>query len=256
MKSISLSVVLATFNEASNINRCLTSVKPIADEIIVVDGSSQDKTRQLAQQLGAKIFQTTNKPNFHINKQLAINHAKSDWILQLDADEVVTPKLSREIITTINSNPEANAFYINRKNFFLGRFLTKGGQYPDPVIRLFKRGKAKLPQIDVHEQMLVQGKIGTLKEPMEHFTAPTFARYLQNSNRYTSFTASQLLNKNLPINLVNTIRFTIIKPIVTFLKIYVRHKGFIDGFPGLIFALFSGLHHPISYFKYWELKHS
>lgn len=252
MKS-KISVVLATYNEEKNIKRCLESIKDIASEIIIVDGSSTDNTREISERLGAKVFKTTNKPNFHINKQMAIDKAMGDWILQLDADEVITPALSKEIIDIINSNPEENAFWIKRKNYFLGTFLKKGGQYPDPAIRLFRRGKARLPQKDVHEYLSVEGKIGTLSEPMEHYYAPTFERYLINSNRYTSFSAKQYQENSLPLNIFNSVNYLLIKPIYTFLLIYIRHKGFVDGFPGFVFALFSGLHHATSYMKYWEL---
>jgi len=256
MSTPTLSIVLATYNEAANIRRCLDAVAAIASEIIVVDGNSTDATRKIAKDLGAKVYKTTNKPNFHINKQLAIDRAQSAWVLQLDADEVITPPLSREIINTIDDNPPENAFRIKRNNYFLGRFLKKGGQYPDPVIRLFRKGKAKLPQKDVHEQMLVAGSVGNLEEPMEHYTAPTFERYLTNANRYTSFTAGQLKDRHLTLNLSSTFLYLFIKPVSTFLLIYLRHKGFLDGFPGFVFALFSGLHHHLAYLKYWELTRS
>lgn len=251
-----LSVVLATYNEAGNLKHCLESVKPIASEIIIVDGQSTDDTVKVAKKLGAKVYSTTNKPNFHINKQMAIDKAKDDWILQLDADEVIPKVLADEITATIASNPAQNAFWINRKNYFLGKFLTKGGQYPDPVIRLFRRGKAHLPAQHVHEQMAVNGQLGTLKQPMLHYTAPTFSRYLTNSNRYTSLTALDLANKHLPINLITAFNYMITKPLSTFFSIYLRHKGFLDGFPGFVFAFFSGLHHSIAYMKYWEQSKS
>jgi glycosyltransferase involved in cell wall biosynthesis len=256
MKKVSLAVVLATHNEAENIGRCLQAVKDIGDEIIIVDGESTDKTVEIAKCYGAMVKQTTNKAMFHTNKQMAIDLAKSDWVLQLDADEIITPGLAQEIVTTINSHPQANAYWIKRKNYFLGRFLTKGGVYPDPVIRLFKHGKAHLPQKDVHEQMAVEGEVGTLSEPMEHYTAPTFSRYLTNANRYTSFTANQWAAANLPINLINTLKYLLIKPFYTLINMFILHKGFYDGFPGFVFALFSGLHFPLAYMKYWEHKHS
>ncbi len=251
-----LSVVLATYNEAANLARCLQSIQAIANEIIVVDGSSTDTTRDIAQSFNAKVTKTSNKPNFHINKQMAISKAKSDWILQLDADEVIPQKLRTEIKSVIRSDSPQDAFWIKRQNFFLGRFLTKGGQFPDPVIRLFRRGRARLPQKDVHEQLQVDGDIGWLTTPMQHFTAPTFARYLTNANRYTSFTAAKHQQLHLPVNLASVANHLFLKPITTFFLIYFRHKGFVDGFPGFVFALFSALHHPIAFMKYWELKHA
>src|SRR5258706_11294276 len=135
MKHPTLSVVLATFNEEKNIPDCLESVKNFADEIIIVDGSSTDKTVEVAKQYGARVAVVANNPMFHINKQKAIDMATKDWILQLDADERVTPELAGEIRSVINHQSSiinsADGYWIPRKNWFLGRFLMKGGLYPD-----------------------------------------------------------------------------------------------------------------------------
>src|SRR3990167_4214430 len=130
-----ISVVLATYNEEKNLPSCLASIKDIADEIVIVDGSSKDKTVEIARKFGAKIKITTNKKNFHINKQMAIDMATCDWILQLDADEQISPELAKEIKSIINNRSSiingVNGYWMPRKNWFLGRFLRKGGQYPD-----------------------------------------------------------------------------------------------------------------------------
>jgi glycosyltransferase involved in cell wall biosynthesis len=251
--NLKLSVVLATFNEAKNIEQCLTAIKPIADEIIVVDGSSTDETVTIAKNLGARVFKTTNKPIFHINKQMAIDKAISDWVLQLDADEVVDEELIREIKKIKQHGSVFAAFYLRRKNYFLGRFLTKGGQYPDPVIRLFQRGKARLPQQDAHEQMVVEGDIGWLDGHLLHYNAPTFSRYITNANRYTSLTAQQLKTSGVQMTWSNDMRYLVWKPTRTFFLLYFRHRSYVDGFPGFVFALFSGLHHALSYMKLGDL---
>ena len=258
-----LSVALATFNEEENIGKCLTSIRDVADEIVVVDGSSTDKTVEIASSIGRsasgrkkskiKIIVTDNPPIFHINKQKAIDQCFGDWILQLDADEEITLELAGEIKEIVKKGSQFSAFWIKRKNYFLGRWLKKGGQYPDPVIRFFKKGKAYLPCKSVHEQMVVEGKVGTLKNDMFHYTVPTFTRYLTNSNRYTSLTAEELREKGMKVNPFNHLNYFVIMPLKTFFSLYFRHKGFLDGFPGFIFALFSGLHFPIAYIKYWEL---
>lgn len=248
-----LSVVLATRNEEQNITACLNSVKAIADEIIVVDGESKDATVALAKKLGAKVYEVKNRAMFHTNKQIALQKAKGEWILQLDADERVDATLRQSIRDVIKSNPKENGFYLKRKNFFLGRWLKKGGQYPDPVIRLVRRGRARFPQRSVHEQIEVDGLVGTLEGHLMHYTAPTFDRYLRNSNRYTSLTAQELKESRVSLSFINWLNYVVVKPTATFLKLYLRHKGFLDGFPGFVFALFSGLHWPIAFMKYWEL---
>lgn len=248
-----ISVALATFNEEENIKRCLESVREWVDEIIVVDGSSIDKTAEIAKKEGAKVTVTGNPPIFHINKQKAIDKCQGKWVLQLDADEEVSSELKEEILKIAKEKVKFNAFWIKRKNFLLGRWLKKGGQYPDPVIRLFRRGKASLPCQSVHEQMVVEGEVGWLENDLLHHVYPNFSRYLTHSNRYTTLTAKELKSNNLKFSLVNHFNYFFIKPLVIFFKLYFRHKGFMDGFPGFVFALFSGLHFSVSYIKYWEL---
>jgi len=251
-----ISVVLATYNEERNIGDCLKTVKDWADEIVVVDGESKDRTVEIAKKFGAKVFVVPNKPIFHINKQMAIDKAKGEWILQLDADERVTRELKEEILSTVkNWKPgQPVAYYLKRRNFFLGRWMRKGGMYPDPVIRFFKKGKAYLPCKSVHEQMKVEGKIGWLQNDLIHLADPSFSRYLIRSNRYTSLTAQEYIEQNLPINFFTTTMHIIVKPIFRFFSLFIRHKGFLDGFPGFVFAMYSGLHYATAYIKYWEMK--
>ncbi len=251
------SVVLTTHNEVTNLPRCLNAIKSLADEIIVVDGESTDDTVAVAKKLGARVITTTNKANFHINKQIAMDAAKGDLILQLDADEVVDADLSAFIKKLLSQKLESvpeSAWWIKRKNFFMGTFLKKGGQYPDPVIRLYKNGKAKLPQKDVHEQMVVDGKIGWAEGHLLHYGNPTFSDYLRKFNTYTSFKAQQLQDQNLQISFWSACQYLIFKPISTFFSLFFRHKGFVDGTAGFVFALFSGLHHFVAYLKLWEIK--
>ncbi len=273
---IQLSVVLATYNEEANLTRCLESVKDLADEIIVVDGSSTDNTRDIAEKFGAKVVKTDNPPVFHINKQKAIDLAQGGWILQLDADESLTQELKEEIkkllagkyfgydswISPIKNllgrktrplTEPAAAYYLPRRNYFLGRYLKNAGQYPDPVIRLFQNGKAKLPAKDVHEQMTVDGVTGWLTGELDHFATPEFGRYLTRENRYSSLAAQQLKKENVKITPLNTFIYLFIKPLFTFLSLYIRYRGFLDGFPGFVFSLYSGFHHAFSYMKLWEL---
>lgn len=252
-----ISVVLAVHNEAKNLARCLDSVKNFADEIIIVDGESTDETVKIAQKYRAKVIKTTNKPNFHINKQMAMAAAKGELVLQLDADEVVDAELA-QFIKQVHQERDnfktqpVKAWYLKRKNLFLKRWLAKGGQYPDPVIRLYVNGFARLPQRDVHEQMAVDGEVGWADGHLLHHANPTFEDYLRKWNTYTSFKALQLYEEKVPITLVNTINFILIKPVVTFGSLYFRHRGYVDGLAGFVFAVMSGLHHSMAYLKLWE----
>ncbi len=257
-----LSVVLTTHNEEKNIARCLDAIKDIADEIIVVDGESIDDTANIAKKMGARVIQTTNKSNFHINKQMAMDEALGELVFQLDADEVVDKELLSFIVKThqdvMGRSGEDNktkpvAWFIRRKNLFLGHFFTKTGQYPDPVIRLYVNGLARLPQKDVHEQMIVDGEIGWAEGHLIHYANPTLADYLRKWQTYTSFKAQQLYEDKVNITLVNTVKYIVWLPTKTFTLMYVRHKGFVDGVAGLVFSVMSGLYHPMSYLKLWEI---
>jgi len=279
MSETKLSVVLATRNEETNIARCLESVKSLADEIIVVDEFSEDRTREIAKKMGAKVFKEEHHENFHITKQKAIDLATGDWILQLDADETVTPELAEEIKEVI-VNPtqskvsklfarhqkaveardgkigvktgEIVAFFIPRRNIFLGEPLIHAGVYPDAVIRLFKKGKAYLPAKSVHEQMVIKGEVGWLTKDLLHYDSPTLSRYLVRANRYTDLTASDMSSREVSRNLPTLIYYTMFKPIGVFFNLFIRHKGFLDGIRGFLWSIFSALHFSLAYFKYYS----
>lgn len=250
MNKNTLSVVLAVYNEEKNLEECLESIKDLADEIVIVDGGSSDKTVEIAQGFGARVITSDNPPIFHINKNKAIDAAKSDWVLQLDADERVTPILEKEIKKTINSGTELNGFWIPRRNFFLNRFLTKGGQYPDYTNRLYRRGKGRLPAKDVHEQAEIEGGVGYLKNDLLHMRDVNFSKYLDGLNRYTNLLALQMKEGKIAKNPLEFINYFFIKSLMWFLKTYFRHKGFMDGVAGFIFSFFSALRFPIAYLKY------
>lgn len=255
---ITLSVVLATHNEEKNLPKCLESIKSIADEIIIADGESTDQTLSIAKEFAAKVIKTTNKPNFHINKQMAMDEAEGKLVLQLDADELVDEEL-RQFISQIKDrlmkSPEqvtVKAWYLRRRNFFLGRFMKKGGQYPDPVIRLYQNGFARLPARDVHEQMEVAGPVATAEGHLLHYSNPDFSTYLRKWNDYTTLKAIQLEEAGSKPSFLMGWSYLCWKPKTTFLSLYFRHKGFMDGMAGFVFALMSGLYFMVSYLKFIE----
>jgi len=283
-----LSVALATFNEEDNLARCLESVYQWADEIVVVDGSSNDKTVEIAKKYKAKVTVTDNPPIFHLNKQKALDLCQGEWIFQLDADEEVTSELVQEIQKVLNLSAkklkdrqidpqkkrlflkhqwlveerdgkvgqeggEIVAFWVPRKNYFLGRCLIYGGVYPDGVIRIVKKGKARFPCKSVHEQIEIKGRTAWLENDLIHYDSPTFTRYLDRADRYASLTAEEFHQKEIGVNLLNHFYYFLVKPSQVFLILYFRHKGFLDGFPGFVWALFSGFHYPLAYIKYWEM---
>lgn len=287
---IKLSVTLATRNEENNIARCLESVKNIADEIIIFDEHSSDNTVKIAKKYGAIVFSTKHHPVFHITKELANRKARGEWILQLDADEVITTDLANEILSILKNShnefikknipskvyeyksrlfekhqnnffdkkgvysqdDEVVAYYLPRKNIFLGKPLVHAGVYPDGVIRLFKNGKAYLPGKSVHEQMKVNGRVSWCYSDLEHHDSPTFERYLARADRYTDLTASDYKKIKLSLSVFTLINYAFIKPFLVFVNLYFRHAGFKDGIRGLVWSTFSAFHFPIAYFKYYS----
>lgn len=253
MKKVKISVALATFNEEKNIQACLESIKGWVDEMVVVDGGSSDKTVALAKKLGARVIEADNPPIFHINKQKAIDACQGDWILQLDADERVSSQLKEEILKTIKKT-DFNGFWLPRKNFFLDRFLTKGGQYPDHTLRLYRQGEGKLPCQSVHEQAVVEGEVGYLRNDLLHYPYPNFEEYLNKANRYAKLFATEYQQQKVGTGLGSILKYLFLIPMVTFLKIYLRHLGLVDGFPGLVFAFYSGMVRKTAYVTCWEEK--
>ena len=254
-----ISVAIATYNEESNIKDCLKSLSSLKAEVIVVDGSSTDQTLKIAKELGAKVIKTQNRAMFHTNKNMAIDACHGEWILVLDADERVDSKLAREIKEIASrkwTDKDPAGYYLKRKNLFLTRFLKKGGQYPDPVIRFFKKGSGRHPEVSVHEQIKIKGQVGWLENDLIHLANPTFTRYLTRENRYSTLEAENLAKEKVALKFSSGFKYLLSKPIKTFLSIFIRHKGFYDGFSGFIFAFFSGLHHFLAYVKYWEKKHA
>ncbi|KKS65181.1 hypothetical protein A3A14_00920 [Candidatus Daviesbacteria bacterium RIFCSPLOWO2_01_FULL_43_38] len=286
---LKISAALATHNEEKNITDCLKSVQGLVDEIVVVDGNSSDKTAEIARSFGAKITQIPNDPMFHNMKQKAFDLATGDWILYLDADERVSGKLGEEIKMVItmdntrvdeyqkglkdkdlflkhqkilelrdgqigNGTDEYVAFFFPRLNYFLGKYLRFGGAYPDGVIRLFKKGKAYLPCKDIHEQMVVDGKVGWLQNELLHISDPTFGRYMERNSRYINLIADELRRGKVGKNPWQLLNFFFVKPIWWFLLTQIRHKGVLDGLQGIIFSFFSALRFPRAYFRYLRSK--
>lgn len=283
-----ISVVLATYNEEGNIGPCLESVGGLAGEIVVVDGSSSDGTRKIAEGYGARVIKVKNYPIFHINKERALQEAKFPWILQLDADERVTPELFTEIKKITQMTDEEifsyqgslkgrnlflrhqklleerdgtigtkeggySAFFIPRLNLFLGKYLRYGGVYPDGVIRLVRKGKAHFPAKSVHEQIVVSGRVGWLANPLIHMDSPTLGRYLERNSRYIDLIKYELKNEK-SRNVFQVFDYLLIKPICWFFWTQIRHKGILDGWRGVVFSFFSALRFPRAYWRFLKIK--
>jgi glycosyltransferase involved in cell wall biosynthesis len=250
-----LSVVLVTLNEAANLPRTLASVR-FANEIVVVDSGSTDATVEIAQGNGACVFEETWK-GFAQQKNSAIARATSDWVLSLDADEQVGPSLAGEIEALLAGEPAFSAYRIPRLNHFLGRPLRHGGYWPDPKLRLFRRGAAQFEDRPVHETMHVNGQttgpFGQLKGHLIHHCYPSLEEYIEHMNRYSTIGAELLVkhgrvSRSLPAFLWNTIA----NPAATFLYNYIFRLGFLDGREGLLQHLNHSAYIHWKFAKAWQ----
>jgi glycosyltransferase involved in cell wall biosynthesis len=253
---VTLSVVLITQNEERNLPRTLESVMPLVrdgkGEIIVVDSGSTDRTIDIAQSYGAKVFVEAWK-GFAAQKNSAMHKASMDWVLQLDADEALEPELAAEIELALKSGSTMNGFWIPRKNFFLGRWIKHGGFYPDPKLRLVRRGAGQFEEYGAHPTIKVDGPTGRLSHALLHDAYPTLRGYIDHMNSYSSMGAEVAAAKGHR-------RFSfadiVIRPVLTFIYNYFFRLGFLDGREGLLLHLYHSVYVSWKYAKAWELARS
>jgi len=280
---MNLSVVVITFNEEANIARTLESVKPLASdgkgEIIVVDSGSTDRTVEIAKSFGAKVFVEEWK-GYAAQKNSAIDKATGDWILSLDADEELEAQLQQALselleamhrLSNLNKRTDPHAppapdgadagaeigtdfdgLRIPRKNEFLGRWIRHGGYWPDPKLRLFRRGRGKFESRAVHEDVQVEGYTRQIQSgALLHHCYPTLSDYIEHMNRYSSLGAEMVAEQG-------PVRFTLInvtlRPLLTFLYNYFFRLGFLDGREGFLLHVNHAVYVAWKYAKAWELS--
>jgi glycosyltransferase involved in cell wall biosynthesis len=283
---MNLSVVIITVNEEANLSRTLASVKPlVADgkgEIIVVDSGSTDRTVEIAKSFGANVFVEEWK-GYAAQKNSAIDKAKGDWILSLDADEELSSNLAAEITAALTDQSlrENNqgvpdcatdrwrailqlqrdsgiplsrftfGYWLRRNNFFLGRWIKHGGFWPDPKMRLFRRGAGRFEDRSVHEDVRLEGPEGTLDNALIHHSYPTLSDYIDHMNRYSSLGAEMVAAKGrVRFSFVNIV----LRPMFSFIYNYFFRLGFLDGREGLLLHLYHGVYVSWKYAKAWELS--
>jgi glycosyltransferase involved in cell wall biosynthesis len=277
-----LSVVIITFNEQANLGRTLASVKPlVADgkgEIIVVDSGSSDRTVEIAKSFGAKVFVEEWK-GFASQKNSAIDKAAGEWILSLDADEEIERQLATLVSHAVQERPphpklellqalaaergeawpppaNMSGYWMQRRNMFLGRWMKHGGFWPDPKLRLFRKGAGRFESRLVHEDLQVEGSIGRLRSgALLHHSYPTLSDYIEHMNRYSSLGAEMVVAKG---NGKGNVRFRVInivlRPLATFVYNYFFRLGFLDGREGLLLHAYHAVYVSWKYAKAWELS--
>lgn len=243
-----VSVNIICRNEEKNIEDCLKSVL-WADEIIVVDGESTDKTVEIAKKYTDKVF--INKwEGFANQRNFALGKSTGDWVLVLDADERCSPELKEEILSTLSSNNlNFNGFKLPRRNFFLGKWIKYGGWYPGYQFRLFKRECTSVSDRLVHEGYEIEGEIGTMKSDILHYTVQSVSGFMHKVNGYSSLQAEEKSKRR-----VVKFRDILFRPLAAFYIQFLIRGGFRDGIHGLMVANFDVITNMLTYMKIWELQ--
>ncbi len=247
---IKISSVILAKNEERNIARCINSQLECIDEIIVlIDEASNDKTLEIVKSFPDVKYEIVKWQGYAKTKQYGVNKAENDWIFWIDADEVITKELCRELIGFKKTAHTEQAYKVARKAYFLGKWIKHSGWYPGYVTRLFNKHKVYFNSNEVHEGLIVDGSTGKLKNDLEHYTDPDIKHYFEKFNRYTTLAAKELFaqGKNASLNDL------LFRPFFIFIKMYFIKKGFLDGLHGFILAVFSSLYVFTKYAKLWEI---
>ena len=239
-----ISACIISYNEENKIEDCLKSLEGIADEIIVVDSLSTDRTKEVVKKYTDKIYD--QKFLGHVEqKNLAVEKANFDWILSLDCDERLTEELKKSILKIKDNIESADAYRMARKTFYVYRWLNYCW-YPDFKVRLFNRNTAKWGGTNPHDRIELNGEnIVTLKGDIQHFSFNSISEHIQTIDSFTEIGAQEIINKGKSVSLISP--FT--HGTWTFLKLYVFKKGFMDGYAGLVVSILSGMHAFIKYTK-------
>ena len=247
----SLSVIIPCKDEEKNIRPCIESVIDIADELIIADSGSSDRTKTIASEYECRIIERKyiNSANF---KNWAIPQAKHEWVMIVDADERITSELSREIKKLLSEDPPFDGYNIFRKNHIFGHEVKHSGWGTDRVIRLFKRDISRYKDMRVHSEVIVKtGKVGRLKGKLLHYTYWSFKQIIQKFEMYATWAAEDLWEKGKRANLLNLT----FHPCWRFFRHYIIQGGILDGFPGLIVSGISMYYVFLKYAKLWVIQH-
>lgn len=248
-----LSFVCVGHNEIVHLRELLPSLIKISHEVIYVDAESSDGSADFARSVGCTVYSQPNQINVNYSRMFAFEKVTGDWIFYVDPDERFSPQIIEELRHKVNQYPQWNGYKLPRKNYFFGHWLKRGGLYPDHQIRIFKKGHGVFHNRLVHERIDVQGALGLLTSPMEHYAYRDISQFFQKFDYYTTYEANYLYREGVEIQWFNSIKFFIFKPTSRFFRRYILKRGFLDGIPGFFAALFDALGWAGRYFKLWEI---
>lgn len=244
-----ISAVVIARDEEQRIQACLDSLSFADETVVVVDSRTVDGTAEAARRFTKKVY-VLEWQGYGKTREEAVARAKHEWILWLDADERVPSELAEEILNVLQQEADHVGYQMPRKAFFLGRWIRHGGWYPGYVTRLYKRDSASFTNSHVHEKLSVDGRIGTLKNDIHHYTDDTIQHYYDKWNLYTSLAAADISEHGKQFHLADLL----FRPFFMFLKMYLFRLGFLDGMEGFMLAVFSAHYVYAKYAKLWELK--
>lgn len=242
-----LSVIIITQDEEQNIGPCLESIG-FADEVVVLDGGSTDKTREIAAEMGAKVHVASDWQGFGIQKNRVLALAQEDWVLSLDADERVAPELAEAIKAAVAGQSPRNAYEMSRRTWYCGKFLRYSGTSPDYVLRLFRRGTARFSDALVHERLVPDGPVGRLQGKLLHYSFRNFSDVLQKTDAYTEASARQALEAGR----TSSVGKAVSRGMWMFFRTYVLKRGFLDGAHGFANAVSAAQGTYYRYIKIWN----
>jgi len=251
--SLPLSVCIVAHNEEDVVARAVASVKGWAGQVVVLDCESGDDTAAAAVRAGAEVHRGPNGSP-EANKNASFAFARLEWIFILDADEIMTDELKREIEETVARNPSENGFKGPRRNFYFGVPLMHGGNYPDRQLRLFRRDKGRYAAVAMHEVITIDGDVGMLNSPFDHHPYPTFEVWLRKFDWYTRNEADMLELAGVPITPATIRRYMITTPLRRWLERLYLKGGIKDGVPGVLAATSDLMTKVVSFGRYWERK--
>jgi glycosyltransferase involved in cell wall biosynthesis len=238
-----ITATIITLDEERNIARAIESLR-CADEILIVDSGSVDRTVELAHNLGARVIEA-NWRGFSEQKNWAAEQASHDWILSLDADEALSEALESEILTLKKTGSQCDAYTMPRLARYMGRWILHSGWYPDRKIRLYHRARARFVGDFVHESLQVDGHVGSLENNILHFTCDSLSEHVKTVDRYTTLAAQELAARKVAVPFTRLIA----DPAWTFFRTYFLQRGFLDGPEGLMIAHMAAFYTFLKYSK-------
>jgi len=248
-----ISAFIICQDEEKNIRRCLESIK-WCDEIVIIDSGSKDETLSICREYHGQVLERA-WPGFVEQKQFGLAQCSHEWVLNIDADEEVSPELAQELQQILEQDAKgqisADAFELSRVVFYLNKWWTKGGWYPEWRLRMMRKSSATWGGENPHERAIISGKVSRLKGELRHYTYSDISDHVRSLNTLSSVSAQSMFNRGLNSNFLSLL----VNPVSRFTKFYFLKRGYREGFPGLIVALLEGYYVLLKYIKLWEVSH-